>query len=515
MQRSTRFVVNVLSNWAHFGFAAIVGAIVLPYGTSALGESRFGIYLIVSSVLAFLGAFDFGLSGAVARFASQDQGAGDLSQLRATATTSWLLLSGLGVLGATLLVICIPSISSFFEVPQEFTAGLRNISICLAIAFALRMSSVTDCGVLVGGNRYDLINGIEILSNVTRLATLVSLFNLFTPSLLLFGLTFVATQLTRWVGFRALVRLVVVKKPIYGLSYVSRSAIKRLVTFSAVNALNVLGYLGLMQGVIIVIGRMLGTEWVTRFAPAQLVGTQLRSVIAGVSSPLVPLAGKAAVSTKAHGDMANWSLRISRISCVIASCLVLPSVLFAAPLLRFWMGPEYEVLAPEFSVWVFAQLLASVQSGNYFLALGGAKISPWAVSQIVAVVLALSLAVVGQSLYQWGLIGVLTTMSIVVVIRNGLYLPILACSQFGVNPVHYYLHTYVRPLAAALVSAGVSLILSHFIPPNTVARLVWQALANMTLYAIIAWVVAVDRADRVLLVGLVRMGWARMRGMVA
>ncbi len=512
MQASTRFALNAASNWGNTFVTIAAGAVTVPYAVARLGDVPYGIYGVLGSILAMLGLLELGLSAGLARFSCRDQAAGDEQALRETISTGQAILGAVGLVGACAMVAGTPWIRTFFRVPEEYAADLLRINVCLAVSYALSFIALATKGVVMGANRHDLANLVEIVATLVRVGLMFGLFEAWRASLVLFGVTFVAHQVVRLVGLQAAARVSVGRAASFRLSAVSRRSFTRLAGFSSYNALMVLGNLVLLQGPNFIIGRMLGTAMVTAFAPALLVASQLRGFVMGLTSPIMPLAGREAV-TAGGARLGEWSVRLSRFSCVVSLTLILPILLYAGPILKGWMGPGFEWTAPVFVVTVVGHLFAGVQSANYYLVLGAASIRPWAISQMITAAVAMALAIIGQVLLGWGLLGIAASVAVVTAIRNGIYLPLFSCREFRVPLVHYFFETYGRPLLPALLVAAVAVVLSRWVPPVRLSLLAGHATLAMVLYAAAAWFLAMDSNDRDLLAGWVRIGVAKVRAL--
>ncbi len=492
------------------GVSVLVGAIMIPYATACLGAELFGVYAVLGSVLALLNLLDLGLSGAVSRFSSQDQGAKNVEQLRETVSTGMLILGGAGLIGAVTLVLSLPLVRAFFtRIQPDHYDDLTAIAVCLAINFALRFVSFTMRGVLVGANRYDFINGVEIASNVVRLVLLLFFFSFFEATLLLFGMTFIAHQLIRVIGFHIFGERLVGAGRLIRFNDVTRRAVGRLGGFSAVNAVAVLGGVIILQGPVVIIGRMLGTEYATLFYPAIFVGSQLRSIIGGLCSPLIPLAAKDAVTGEGKG-LAGYSIRLSRISSAFALGMLIPVGVLTWPLIQHWLGEEFLGTEWVFLVMVFGQLVASIQSANYFLLMGGSKMTSWAISQLIAAVIGIIIAAGGQWYYDWGLLGISLSVTAVVVARNLIYLPVLACRQFQTPILDYFWYVYVKPFALASLLAAIAYWLILLFPPGNLVVTIMYGSAIVLAFAPIAWFGIIAKSDRETIIGLIRSGKNRL-----
>jgi O-antigen/teichoic acid export membrane protein len=72
-----RPIRNVLSNWSVFLFSAVANFFVAPFIVHSLGDSGYGAWVLLGSLVGYLGLLDLGVRGAVMRFVSRLHAAGD------------------------------------------------------------------------------------------------------------------------------------------------------------------------------------------------------------------------------------------------------------------------------------------------------------------------------------------------------------------------------------------------------------------------------------------------------
>jgi len=425
MRPAARFAVNAFSNWTQRAVAIGVGVVMMPYAIHHLGQTRYGVFGILGSLIGMLGLLDMGLSSGVSRFSSQDQAAGNLRALRGVATVAQLLQGGVGVVGGTIIAFSPPWMALFFNIDAHYYEELRLLSICMAVSFCFSFLSVAPRGLIIGGNRYDLANAVDVAANLTRLALLFILFESFKPSLFLFGIIYATYDVMRYFLYWSLARFWVVKTKTFSVAEVSWDIVKRFGSFSAMNAIGVAGGMLMSQGPNFVVGKMLGPAMVTAFAPTLLVAGQLRAAVIGFVAPLLPLAGRN-VATEGGARLADWSVRFSRLACIMSLTILVPVIAYARPIIGMWIGSDYEWTTPVFVIMSLSQLFASIQVANYYLALGGGRIRPWAMTSFGAAATAVILSALGTWLFGWGLLGVAIVVGVVIAGRTGITLPLIA-----------------------------------------------------------------------------------------
>src|SRR5450755_2807636 len=65
MARARVIVQNVLSNWLALAVTTVVGFFLSPFVVHRLGNLAYGVWVIIGSLVSYMGLLDLGLRGAV------------------------------------------------------------------------------------------------------------------------------------------------------------------------------------------------------------------------------------------------------------------------------------------------------------------------------------------------------------------------------------------------------------------------------------------------------------------
>ena len=80
MPRARRIAQNVLSNWLALGVTTVAGFFLSPYVVHHSGNLTYGVWVIIGSLVSYMGLLDLGLRGAVTRFVSKGVAQNDHEQ---------------------------------------------------------------------------------------------------------------------------------------------------------------------------------------------------------------------------------------------------------------------------------------------------------------------------------------------------------------------------------------------------------------------------------------------------
>ena len=128
---------NVGSNWLMLAANIVAGIFLSPFILSHLGDSAFGIWVLIFSITGYYGLFDFGIRSSVLRYFSRSLAMKDEEGLIKVFNTSLFSYSCIGALTFLLTLVFVPHLDSFFHIAPEFQRTARWLLIISGGAIAL------------------------------------------------------------------------------------------------------------------------------------------------------------------------------------------------------------------------------------------------------------------------------------------------------------------------------------------------------------------------------------------
>ncbi|MEO6808985.1 MAG: oligosaccharide flippase family protein, partial [Isosphaeraceae bacterium] len=150
--------------WNSMGMAVtmVAGFLVAPFLVHRLGETTYGLWILIASFTSYFGMLDLGVRGSVGRQIAFHRARREPDRVNAllSTATAVLVLAGvlalLGTLGASILF------TRLFDVPPEHAAGaywaLWLVGLNLALWLPLNVFDAT----LWASERFDLLNAVDI-----------------------------------------------------------------------------------------------------------------------------------------------------------------------------------------------------------------------------------------------------------------------------------------------------------------------------------------------------------------
>lgn len=350
----------------------------------ALGESDYGIYSVVGSVVAMFSVISGSLVAAISRFITFEIGTGNLARLRrvfSTSVTIQLLL-------ALVVVVLIESIAPWFISskmnisPDRIAAAQAVLHLSMA-AFVLNLVSVPYTAAIIAHERMTAFAYISILEAVLKLAAVLLLVVFGGDKLVVYALLLLIVA--------AMVRLIYgiyCKRNFEECSYsfiLDRGLFGEMLSFSGWNFIGASSGVLRDQGVNIVLNIVYGTV----VNAARGIAMQVNTTLYNLASNVVMASNPQITKSYAKGDMTRMMTLVfnsARYCYFLLLIMALPLIVLAPEVLALWLVevPEYTVafvrlilvylLVESVSLPLITAMLATGRIKRYQIIVGGIQL---------------------------------------------------------------------------------------------------------------------------------------------
>jgi O-antigen/teichoic acid export membrane protein len=483
---------SVLSNWCGFLFSSAVAFFVSPFVVRHLGDSGYGIWALTLSVTGYLGLLDLGVRAAVTRYVAKFhvQGADD--------NASQIVSSGLAifVVAGALAILCSVAIAAFvvgfLRIPASYQFIARVVIVLTGINIAVSLLGGVFGGVVTALQRFDLSNGVEIVSTALRTTVIVLVLSngrgLISLALvqLLFGVITGTAYLM--LAFRLYPRLTI------QFSRCDKENLRLIFSFSSYAFLLQASTYMIFYTDSVVIGAFLPVSAVTFFVIAANLVAYSRGLLSGISMASTPIAS----SLEAQGSLSELR-RVLKKGARFGSMVFLPIgisfLIRGRSFIGLWMGPSYAGLSGEvLMILTLAQLFAAGNQvpGSMTLGIGKHK-------GLVPAILAEGLCNLGLSIAlvrSYGIVGVAIGTALPNLVTQLIFWPWYIRRVYGIQPISYVFSTWIRPGFAAIPFAVCTYGIEQLWPaPNLFVFFVQTALV-LPIVLIPYWFLCVEHGDR-------------------
>lgn len=485
---SRRLLANLAGSWGAMALRLPVALVLTPFLLSRLGDERFGAFGVLLSLLAYLNLAGGPLHSSVTREITH---AGDDAERRSrmfmTATLASILVT---VVTAVIAFPLAGPLVDSLRVPASFRADAIASYYALVGTVLASLLATPFIGLLMSGNRYDLVDLVPALGQVVYAILAVAAFSWGGASLRLLGLAHLAAHLL------AMLTLVILSRRYMGgtrlrLQRPDWRELRAFLGFSTQLLIINLSVLLTYQTDNLVISRLIGVGAVARYTVAASLIFRFRQLCYGLSRTFLPATADPRTTPERRREL---HFRGTRYNTLLIVGLGGVAAALAGPFYRLWLGEAYQASAGIFVLLMAANMFGMSQYVTNAVLTGLRHTRPLMVSEVIGAVanLALSIVLVKAGL---GLTGVALGTLVPMVLRN------LWLASHGASVVGATVGRYVRLiyLPAVVVLAITVAALRAWVGIGWAGN--WIGLAAGTavgfvVYGLLAMRLGLDAADR-------------------
>jgi O-antigen/teichoic acid export membrane protein len=483
---------SVLTNWLTYLVSGVVSFFLSPFIVRHLGNSAYGIWVLLVSLTGYLGFLDLGIRGAVTRYIARFHAEGQHEQAsRTVSSASGLFLVGglLAIVGSgAFALLAVPH----FEIPPAYLRTAQIVVLIAGANVAISLISGIFGGILVGLQRFDLHNSIALSS--TGLRAIAILFALGSGKGLI---TLAFIQLGATVGEFILGFLLTRKlypEMRFSIGHMYRDHVALIFSFGVFALLLQASTYLVYYTDAMVIGAFLPVSMITFFAIAGNLTIYARDLVGGFSRIMTPMASHMEVK-KGTAGIRDASLKAARYCALAILPIFITFIIRGHSFISLWMGPSYADLSYHvlwiLSIpWVFGAGAAVLSST--ILGIGKHKpVVPVAIAEglcnlILSIILVKKMGIVGVA---WG-----TAIPNIVV--DVLYWPWYSKRTLGIPIREYALSIWFYPVVSLLPFAVCTYVVDKLSPAPNLMIFFLQVAAVFPAALVGAWYFGLVREER-------------------
>jgi O-antigen/teichoic acid export membrane protein len=492
LPRKPRIVGNVISNWGAYALAMGVNFFLSPYVVRHIGNTGYGVWTLILSLTGYLGLLDLGVRGAVTRYVAKFHTEAAHDRTSNVASSAMLIFSAVGMVAILASLLLAAFVVGRLQIPPQYLDAARLVLVIIGLNIATSLVNGVFGGILVGLQRFDLTNGIEIANNVLRAVTIVVFlrlgYGIVTLALIQLGFTLARLAASMWMTKQLYPELQI------NYGYADRAGIRLIFSFSVFSfLLHVSGSL-IYASDNVVIGAFLPVSAVTFYAIGGNLVEYTRTLVSGISQTMTPLAS----STEARRDQ-NRLEKVILFSSRAGTMVVLPIALTLAirgsSFISLWMGPQYAELSGKVAGILSLTLLLwaanSVTGGSL---LGLSKHRPLVPMLLAEGVCNLVLSIL--LVKRMGIVGVAWGTVIPSAMSTLFFWPWYIRRAVGIRPMTYMVSAWVRPILAIVPFAAGTYAIEHYWGAGRLLVFFSQVALILPLALLGYWLVCLDEQQR-------------------
>ena len=331
---------GIILNYLFIFINLIVGLLYTPYMLGMMGQSEYGLYSLVASVIAYLTILDLGLGNALIRYTAKFRSEGREREQQEMFGMFLMLYIGIGIVASLIGVGLLHNVDSLFgDTMTTYELGRARTMMWLLVAnLAITFPMSIFGSIITAYERFVFAKGLNIARLVLNTAVMIALLSfgykavamvvvqtIFNIATLIINLLYCKYRLKIAIIFGKIRWELLQEVAIYSFWIFINIIIDRI-------------YWSTGQ---FVLGAKVGTVAVAIFAVAiqlQQMYMAFSTAISGVFLPKVT----AMVARGAHNkEISDIFIRVGRIQYIVISLLLYGFMVFGRAFIELWAGEEY------------------------------------------------------------------------------------------------------------------------------------------------------------------------------
>jgi len=350
-----RFGANVFSNYMALAVTAVSAIVVTPLLLHHLGRPAYGVWVLSSTVVAYLELFELGFGGATTKLVAEDAHVRPDQAVRMINTTFFVLVPmGLIALGTGIgIAFVFPSIVHVSPVLHD------QVIICvavLAVGLAVSIPGDTFGGALMGHQRFDLLSLSNAAMGIALSAASILIVVLgggIVPLAVAWTSISVSFQLVRWAMLRHIIPRARIRPRL-----VDRLRLRAAANISGWFLLSAVLQATLAACDVVIVGIVLGIRPAAVYAVGARLAKAANQSLDSLAVVFFPYAS-ATVRNRDPGGLKEIVVDSVRVTLLVGALIALLLMVLAGPGIRAWVGPGYDTSAHVLVILAIAVGLAS------------------------------------------------------------------------------------------------------------------------------------------------------------
>jgi O-antigen/teichoic acid export membrane protein len=509
---SKRLIHNTIFNVVTLVSGAVITFFLIRFFLAQLGESRYGIWVLIGSIFQYRRLLDMGMNSSIDRYIPVNLARRDDDGVQRVISTSLFFFTALAAVLGLMILLLYDNVGAWFAIAPEMVGTAGVLVLIVGASFVLSMPLQVSSALLCGLQRYDIVNLTELLMLLLRTFLVIVLLGQ-GYGLLVMGLVYGASE----VMVKA-AQFVYARKLLPDVSISLRSIdfklLKEMLVYGINTCLYRTGGLLILKATDLVIAVYIGTAEVSQFAVAMagiLLLTQLLRAFATAIKP--------AVSDLDARDEHSSVRKISFLTQKYSLLLIIPAAYFlivmGTDFLHVWVGEKFQdpgiinSLGIVLAILTVGHCLRLAQYSNFLVLVGKGDHRLFGLLTVVTGLLCISASIVSVKIFNLGLIAIAWSNCVPMALISGVVLPIYFNWKMKISMRESFISIW-RPAFLGCAPAMILIsIWKYFDSPESWISIASVVLCSMVLTCISAWYLSLTSRERERLSKTLILRWQR------
>ncbi len=478
----------------------LTGLLYTPVMLRLLGQSEYGLYQLVFSVVSYLSMLSLGFGSSYMRFYSRYKAKGDednVAKLNGMFLIIFTVISVICVLCGTVMLANVKAIFGNGLTPSELSTA-RILLALMVINIAASFINSVFTNNITAHEKFIFQRVVELLK---------AIFNPFlTLPLLIMGygsvaMVSVTTFLTFFVLFLNISYCVKKIKIRFSFKQLDFSLLKEMWIFTSFI------FIGIITDQInwsidkFLLGRMIGTVVVAVYGVAGQLNSLYLSLSSSVSSVFIPRVNMLIAKKEDNKALTTLFARVGRIQFLILGLIISGYIVFGKEFIAIWAGQGYD---DSYIIGLFLMIPVTVPLiQNLGIEIQRAK-NLHKMRAIVYLLVAISNIFVSiLCIQRWGTKGAAVGTAISLIAGNIIFMNIYYHKKVKLDIIYFW-KEILKIMPAVVLASLIGFLIKNYVNIDGIIGLSINIIAYAAVYIILIWTIGMNKSEKALISGPIK-----------
>lgn len=318
----------------------IISIIYTPIMLRLLGQSEYGLYNLVSSVVAYLGVLNFGFGSAYIRYYSRYKIREDEENIAKLNGMFLIIFSIIGIVAVLAGLVLAFNTETIFgsELTQKELSTARILMSIMVVNLAISFPSIVFNSHIIANEQFVFQKFLQMIKTVVNPFVVLPILFMGYGSI---GLVIATTSLNIVIE---IVNLYFCRKNLdmkFKFNGFDFSLMKEMTIFSSYIFINMVVDQINWNVDKFILGRFHGTISVAVYGLASQLSSYYMSLSSTISGVFIPRVHKMVTDTNNNVELTSLFTRVGRVQFILLSTISTGLIFFGKPFINMWAGTNY------------------------------------------------------------------------------------------------------------------------------------------------------------------------------
>lgn len=483
---------GAILSYASMGIGYIISILYTPIMLRILGQSEYGLYNLVGSVVSYLGLLSFGFGSAYMRYYSRykvDKDEENIAKLNGMFLIIFSVISFIAIFAGILLVFNVDLIFGNKLTINELSTA-RILMAIMIFNIALSFPASIFNSYITANEKYIFQKSLQMIKTLVNPMIMLPILLMGYKSI---GMVVVTTILTITVE---------ISNVIFSFNKLRIKFLFKKFNFELMKEIAVFSFYIFINMIIdqinwsldkFVIGRFRGTVAVAVYGLASQLNTYYLSLSTSISNVFIPRVNRIVAIGDDKKELTGLFTRIGRIQFILLSLICSGLIFFGRPFINMWAGRNYSEAYPIVLLLIIPVTIPLIQNIGIEIqkAKNMHKFRSWVYLFMAIGNVCLSIPLTKL----FGGIGAALGTAISLVIGNGLIMNWYYHNKVGID-IKYFWNQILKIFPSLVPSIFLGVLMISFIDLYSVITFLICGIVYVIIFCISVWLFGMNQYEK-------------------